>query len=156
MTVFVSARYGYSWNYMTGDSGWGGPVNYLIRSLDALNCCYLLSDSLTSDPASPADGDSYFTGGTPGGAWVGQANKIAAYQGGSWQFYPIPNGFRVRIASRSGFFYWVPASGWTAETTAGTSFSATQFATTDLSGLPTSNPGGGKPWLNGNVVQVGA
>lgn len=30
------------------------------------------------------------------------------------------------------------------------------FASADLSGLPTSNPGGGKPWLNGGVVQVGA
>lgn len=33
---------------------------------------------------------------------------------------------------------------------------ATTFENTDLSGLPTSNPGGGKPWLNGGVLQVGA
>lgn len=30
------------------------------------------------------------------------------------------------------------------------------FANLDLSGLPTSNPGGGKAWLNGGVLQVGA
>ncbi len=30
------------------------------------------------------------------------------------------------------------------------------FEDLDLSGLPTSNPGGGKPWLNGGVLQVGA
>lgn len=29
------------------------------------------------------------------------------------------------------------------------------FADLDLSGLPTSDPGNGKPWLNGGVVQVG-
>jgi hypothetical protein len=30
------------------------------------------------------------------------------------------------------------------------------FAATDFSTLPTSNPGSGKPWLNGGVLQVGA
>jgi len=29
------------------------------------------------------------------------------------------------------------------------------FENLDLSSLPTSDPGGGKPWLNGGVVQVG-
>lgn len=29
------------------------------------------------------------------------------------------------------------------------------FAALDLDSLPTSDPGGGKPWLNGGVVQVG-
>lgn len=29
------------------------------------------------------------------------------------------------------------------------------FAALDLSTLPTSDPGGGKPWLNGGVLQVG-
>lgn len=33
---------------------------------------------------------------------------------------------------------------------------AAMFAALDLSGLPTSNPGGGKPWLNGGVLMVGA
>lgn len=37
-----------------------------------------------------------------------------------------------------------------------TGISAASFAALDLSTLPTSNPGGGKPWLNGGVMQVGA
>lgn len=32
---------------------------------------------------------------------------------------------------------------------------AEQFAALDLSILPTSDPGGGMPWLNGGVMQVG-
>lgn len=32
---------------------------------------------------------------------------------------------------------------------------AAAFAALDLSGLPTADPGGGKPWLNGGVLQVG-
>lgn len=30
------------------------------------------------------------------------------------------------------------------------------LAETNISGLPTSDPGGGKLWLNGGVLQVGA
>lgn len=30
------------------------------------------------------------------------------------------------------------------------------FAGTNLAGLPAANPGGGQPWLNGGVMQVGA
>ncbi len=32
---------------------------------------------------------------------------------------------------------------------------AASFADLDLSGLPTADPGGGRPWLNGGVLQVG-
>ena len=32
----------------------------------------------------------------------------------------------------------------------------TQFANTDFSGLPTSDPGGGKPWLNSGFLMIGA
>ena len=32
---------------------------------------------------------------------------------------------------------------------------AQAFATLDLSGLPSSNPGGGRPWLNAGVLTVG-
>lgn len=39
---------------------------------------------------------------------------------------------------------------------ASSTLTAAQFAALDLSTLPTSNPGSGKPWLNGGVVQVGA
>ncbi len=34
--------------------------------------------------------------------------------------------------------------------------SAAAIAALDLSSLPTSDPGGGKVWLNGGVLQVGA
>jgi len=35
-------------------------------------------------------------------------------------------------------------------------FTAAGFASLDLSLLPTSDPGGGKPWRNGGLIQVGA
>lgn len=33
---------------------------------------------------------------------------------------------------------------------------ASAFANLNLSNLPTSDPGGGRPWLNGNVLSVGS
>jgi hypothetical protein len=41
------------------------------------------------------------------------------------------------------------AAGWEAL------FTASNFADTNLSTLPASDPGSGKPWLNGGVLQVG-
>lgn len=39
---------------------------------------------------------------------------------------------------------------------AGSAVTAAQIAALNFSSLPTSNPGGGKLWLNGGVLQVGA
>jgi len=37
----------------------------------------------------------------------------------------------------------------------GSTLTAAGFASLDLSLLPTSDPGGGKPWRNGGLMQVG-
>lgn len=46
-------------------------------------------------------------------------------------------------------------TGTLSATGAGGSFSAAIFAATNLSSLPTSNPGGGLPWLNNGLLTVG-
>lgn len=73
----------------------------------------------------------------------------------------------------AGLFYWnpgsytddgvnvivpYPAAGQGAWLRAPLSSSVTfaAFAALDLSGLPTSDPGGGRAWLNGNVLSVGS
>lgn len=45
-------------------------------------------DWLSTPPTSPTAGDVYLLTDTPGGAWAGQANKLAIYYGGSWLFVP--------------------------------------------------------------------
>lgn len=48
---------------------------------------------------------------------------------------------------------WIAA--WQSKADADPALLATLLATLDLSGLPTSDPGGGKLWLNGGLLQVG-
>lgn len=50
----------------------------------------LLDRSLDTPPGAPAAGDTYHTGGSPTGAWSGQADKIARYDGAAWLFEDVP------------------------------------------------------------------
>lgn len=116
MTVFMGARLGLSWNFVSGDSGWGPSFNLQARLIDALLCAVLVSDTVLSPPATPAEDDVYYvpTGAT--GDWTAHVGTLAAFQGGAWQFYVIPNGFRARITDRNGFYWW-SGSAWSAELT---------------------------------------
>lgn len=49
-----------------------------------------LSSGVNDPPGSPTTGDRYVIGPAPTGAWVGQANNIAQYDGSSWDF-TVPN-----------------------------------------------------------------
>lgn len=116
MTVHTGARFGLSWGFAAGDSGWGASFNLQAALLEAMLALVLLSDSTAVPPPTPAEDDAYFvpTGATSD--WVGHAGQIAAYQGGDWQFYTIPLYMRARIIDRSGFFYYNGAA-WVAEVT---------------------------------------
>lgn len=127
MAVFTEARYGFKWNYAVGDTGWGDGYNYTQRALDALLCAYAISDSIATPPGSPADSDTYIVPTGAAGAWSGQAGKIAAFQGGVWEFYTPPTGFRAYILSRTGFYWW-NASSWVAEPSGGSSSVVTSVA----------------------------
>lgn len=114
MTVHTGARFGLSWGFAAGDSGWGASFNLQSMLLEAMLSLVLLSDSVLSPPVSPAEDDAYFvpTGAT--GDWIGHSGEVAAYQGGDWQFYIIPQFMRARIIDRNGFFYF-NGSAWVTE-----------------------------------------
>jgi hypothetical protein len=73
-------------------------VNDALIQLDAFCDLYLLGQFVDSPPASPADGDTYITGGAPSGAWSGYAYKIAYCLDGGWRFYTPFNGLRALVA----------------------------------------------------------
>ena len=42
-------------------------------------------------PASPGEGQCWIVGASPGGAWAGQAGKLALWSAGGWRFLePVP------------------------------------------------------------------
>lgn len=67
--------------------------NDAIRALDALVHLSVLSNDLAVPPSTPLEGDRYIVHTTPSNEWIGQDNKIAAWQDGTWQFYAPQKGW---------------------------------------------------------------
>lgn len=67
--------------------------NDAIRALDALVHLSVLSNDLTVPPSTPSEGDRYIVHSNPSNEWIGQDNKIAAWQDGTWQFYAPQKGW---------------------------------------------------------------
>ena len=71
-------------------------VNQAFTLIDAVLNTGAKSRTTATPPGSPATGDVYIVGASPTGAWSGQANAIAYYNGG-WNF----------IAPLEGAAFWV-------------------------------------------------
>ena len=61
-------------------------ANETFNKLDVLVQLNVLDRNLTAPPSSPSEGDVYIPASTATGAWAGQENRIAAFQGGIWVF----------------------------------------------------------------------
>jgi hypothetical protein len=148
MTVTTDPRFNFQWGFAPGDAGWGTPYNYQTRALSSLVGLYLLSESSLAPPVSPADGDSYFVNtGAASGDWTGQADHIASWQGGAWQFYPAAKGLRAYIEDLAGFYYWSGA-GWVVETagaTGGSTITSINGYTTGVIVLTVTDISGAAP-----------
>ncbi len=72
--------------------------NEAIRALDCLVQISVESRSLTAPPASPTDGSRYIAAAAATGDWVGQSDKIAAFQDGAWAFYEPKEGWIAWVA----------------------------------------------------------
>jgi hypothetical protein len=75
--------------------------NEAIRALDCLVQLSVTSRVLASPPASPVEGSRYIVAADASGDWLGQSNKIAAYQDGAWAFYAPKDGWLAWVASSS-------------------------------------------------------
>lgn len=67
--------------------------NEALRMLDALVMASVASRAVSTPPASPGDGQRHIVPSGAGGAWAGQAGRIAAMQDGSWAFYTPAEGW---------------------------------------------------------------
>ena len=73
--------------------------NEAIRALDCIVQLAVISLTLTTPPATPAEGDRYIVPSAASGDWSDQTNKIAAYQDGAWAFYTPKDGWRAWVTS---------------------------------------------------------
>lgn len=106
MVEIVAARLGYGWGWDPGEDNWNGGVDENFRETDTLMGLTVIDDTLTAPPGSPADGDTYIPHATATGAWATHEGKIAAFQAGTWYFYPVVKGLRALFATTSSFKYY--------------------------------------------------
>lgn len=92
-------------------------VNETFAKLDFFAQSYVMSNSVTAQPASPADGDAYILAAThTGTAWAAMsANDIAHYHGGAWYRYPPKTGYCALVISL-GALRWYSGAAWVALT----------------------------------------
>lgn len=77
----------------------------------------VLSRSITP-PATPATGDRYLvdlTLGTPTGAWLGQGDKVAQWNGSAWVFTSPTVGMAVAVDNETTVLYYYTGSAWDAK-----------------------------------------
>lgn len=93
------------------------PVGYIsglagdLSRIDALLQALVQSVGENTPPAG-VEGQRFIVGTAPTGAWAGQANKLARFLDGAWQFFDA----RHVLNAADGFWYVRSASTWSSVT----------------------------------------
>lgn len=105
MAIPVSAAANVTVNFINDDAGVG-----LWRLLRA-PFVSVNSATTTAPPGAPANGDVYLVPAAATGAWAGQTNKLAQWNGSIWTAFVAPTG-TVVAAIDSGQYLKRTAGGW--------------------------------------------
>lgn len=70
-------------------------------------------DILLTPPGSPSTGDRYLINGTGTGAWAGQDNDVAEWNGSSWDFTTPTTGTYISVDDETDGLYYFGGSTWT-------------------------------------------
>lgn len=148
-----------------------------LQALDQLIMGSVVNATTVVPPTSPSPGDAYLlTGGTPSGAWTGQAGNIAVWnnqvtnsgtntQVPAWVFYtPKPGWILWNVATQT--FIGYSGSAWAALGGGGANF-PTNTDITSMTGIPSTtlssagyayNPGSApqEAIISANGIQFGA
>lgn len=115
-------------------------MNEALTRLDALAAPSALSSDLGAPPATPAEGDVYVVAAPATGPWAGQADQVAFFVNGGWDFASPRPGWRVWIADRGGALTWSGLA-WVADLLGQTSLGAATHA--HLTTVEEEAPAGG-------------
>jgi hypothetical protein len=78
-------------------------MNEALARLDLVAAARVETIALATPPVSPADGDGHLVPAGSGGAWAGHAGEVAIFLNGGWEFVSPWAGWRVWVASETGF-----------------------------------------------------
>lgn len=88
-----------------GENGWDVGLNANLRALDLFGMPVVQSVG-SNTPPSTSNGVAYIVGTSGGGAWSGQSNKVARYNGTAWEFFTPMNGWQFySVADLAPFRY---------------------------------------------------
>lgn len=71
--------------------------NEALRILDAITQLTVVSDTVDTPPATPAEGDRYLVPAGGQGDWTGQDGQIASFEQGAWVTYQPRPGWRMFV-----------------------------------------------------------
>lgn len=87
MAASTEPRSGMSYGWTLGENSWNTGMDNNLLWLGRFGVHLSVKDrDLATPPASPASGDTYIVAGSPTGAWVGNAGKVAVWSGSAWVF----------------------------------------------------------------------
>lgn len=93
-------------------------ANYLVEERSHSSWQRPVEDKdLTSPPSGPSKGDRYIVGASATGAWEGNDNKIAQYNGSGWDFYTQVEGWICWVKDEDKFYKY-DGSSWSVLKTA--------------------------------------
>ena len=75
--------------------------NDALLLLDGLVHLAVSARGVGTPPASPAEGDRVIVGGTPTGAFAGEAGRVAAFDDGAWRFLQPRAGWIAHVAAEN-------------------------------------------------------
>lgn len=116
MPVKNAPRQGLPYGWVRGEDFWGGPLNDVITFLDSLYAPVVQSITYSSPPPEAQNGWCYIVAANPTGAWAGTEGQFAVMIEGAWRFFLPRDGWRIRIRSLNGF-YWYNVDHWENEIT---------------------------------------
>jgi len=93
--------------------------NEAMAVLDQLVQPVVLSRSLDTPPADPAEGDTYLVGPAAAGAWAGRAHSFATWRDGGWSFRAPAPGWLAYVADTDEIAMAQAGGGWQSFVTTG-------------------------------------
>lgn len=102
----------------------------LLQLIEAIQGGMTVKSMAVANPASltPSKGDTYVVAASAAGGWVGQENKIAVWNGSSWQFVTATEGWEVYDQNADQHMIYTGAA-WVQRTAASLSYSGVLTAT---------------------------
>lgn len=80
--------------------------NEALLAIDRLLHPSVKSRSLSTPPAGPALGEAWIVGGQPTGAWLGQEDAIAVFEGFGWAFVSPKPGLEAFVEDEGAMSVW--------------------------------------------------